>query len=76
MSALTFLMQVLGYDDVPPTNNPTSRPIDYKVTQANIPVDNPQTQSYEIDPGDTVTLNWALANGTPASTPRPTSTSA
>jgi hypothetical protein len=49
-------MQILGYDDVPPTNNPTSRPIDYAVTQANIDVDNPETRSFDIDPGATITV--------------------
>lgn len=51
MSALTFLLQVLGYDDVPPTNNPMSRGIDYSISQANIPVDNPATLSFDVDPG-------------------------
>jgi hypothetical protein len=51
MSALTFLQQILGYNDVEATNNPTDRPIDYAVTQANIPVDNPQTEAFNIDPG-------------------------
>ncbi len=69
MSSLTFLLQVLGYDDVPPTNNPTSRPIDYGMTQANIDVDNPETRSYDIDPGATITVvdgirTTSLANDT------------
>jgi hypothetical protein len=53
MSALTFLLHVLGYDDPAPTSNPTSRQIDYSMTQAAIPVDNAQTESFNIDPGAT-----------------------
>lgn len=56
MSALTLLLQVLGYDDIPPTSNPTSRPIDYGMTQANIPVDNPQTESFNIAPGQSAVV--------------------
>jgi hypothetical protein len=52
MSALTFLQQILGYNDVEATNNPTDRPIDYSVTQANIPVENAQTEAFNIDPGE------------------------
>lgn len=53
MSALTFILQVLGYDDLAPTSNPQSRPIDYKITEAGIPVENAQTESFSIDPGAT-----------------------
>ena len=53
MSALTFILQALGYDDVPPTSNPQSTPIDYNLTQANLPFDNPTTESFNIDPGAT-----------------------
>jgi hypothetical protein len=56
MSAFTFLLQILGYDDVEPTNNPSSRPIDYSMTQANIPVENAQTESFNVAPGASVVV--------------------
>lgn len=57
MSALTFILQVLGYDDVPPTSNPQSSPINYNLTQANLPFDNPTTESFNVDPGQSF-LVW------------------
>lgn len=57
MSALTFILQALGYDDVPPTSNPTSSPINYNLTQANLPFDNPTTESFNVDPGQSF-LVW------------------
>lgn len=56
MSALSFFLKVLGYDDLPQTNNPTRRGINLDIAQANVPVDNPQTQAFQIDPGDAVTV--------------------
>jgi len=56
MSALSFFLKVLGYDDLPPTNNPTRRGIDLGINQANIPVENVQTQAFQIDPGAAVTV--------------------
>jgi hypothetical protein len=64
MSAFTLLLKVLGYDDVPPTSNPTSSPIDYSITQANIPVDNPETRSIQVDPGASVTVFNGTRNTT------------
>lgn len=54
MSALTYFLKVVGYDDVPPTNNPVSTGINYGVQIGNVPCDNPERQAFDIAPGDTV----------------------
>lgn len=56
MSKLTFITQILGYDDLPPNSNPTLSGINRRPAFYNIPVDNPQTLKYDIAPGATVTI--------------------
>lgn len=55
-SFLSFVMQAVGFDDLPPTSNPTRKGIDQRLAFQNVPVDNDQTQEYHIDPAGSVTV--------------------
>ncbi len=56
MSALTFILQALAYDDLPPTSNPTKKRIDRRNTVSNAPIENGGTLPAPLDPGGSVTL--------------------
>jgi len=55
-SFLSFVMRAVGFDDLPPTSNPTRKGIDQKLSLQNIPVDNDQTQEFHLDPAGSVTV--------------------
>jgi hypothetical protein len=50
MSTLTIISQALAYDDLGANSNPTQRPIDWKRTIAQIPVENPSTDKFTVAP--------------------------
>lgn len=50
MSAMTFVLKALAYDDLPPTNNPSKVGIDRNISLVNVPVENDQTNKYTLDP--------------------------
>lgn len=56
MSALTFILKALGYDDLPPTSNPTKKGIDRTVSVSNVPVENDGTLPVPLDPFATSTV--------------------
>lgn len=55
-SFLSFVMRAIGFDDLPPTSNPTRKGIDQKLAFQNVPVDNDQTQEFHLDPGGSITV--------------------
>ena len=56
MSAITFSVQALAFDDAPPTSNPTKVGINRQLSQVNIPVENDQSPAYELDPFASLTV--------------------
>lgn len=56
MSALTLTIQALGYDDDRATSNPLDAPILWRRSMANVPVENPETRQYAVDPLGSVTV--------------------
>lgn len=56
MSVLTLILQALAYDDASATSNPTQIRINRRPSVVNIPVDNPETESWPLDPSAVSTV--------------------
>lgn len=50
MSIFNYISQVVAYDDEELTNSPLKKVVDWKRSLLSIPVSNPKTETYDIDP--------------------------